>query len=178
MSGVEKRGSASHNVTGIFIFFLIGLFAVLAVTLTVIGVRAYSRVSDASVNNSNGQVALSYILNKVHAGDAAVSCEEGAESFVALRNMEGTDVLCIGETSEFGTYWTYIYYADGALREIYTGEDESFADLMELGSVVCELNSIRFEQVKPWLIRITAEQTDGKVSTLHLSLRGGEAAEQ
>lgn len=172
----QAEAGSQHNITGIFIFFLIGLFAVLSVTLTVIGVRAYNRVSSASVNNSNGQVALSYILNKVHSNDALSSAEENADSFVTLRNLDGIDVLCLGESDEWGSYMTYIYFDDGALRECYTGEEEDFASVRETGSVICELESITMAEEKPGLFLITAVQPDGRSQSLYIALRGGEVA--
>ena len=172
----STKDTSQHNITSIFVFFLIGLFAVLAVTLTVIGVRAYNRVSAASVKNSNGQVALSYILNKVHAGNGLMSAEDNAESFVQLKNIDGTDVLCLGEKSEWGNYWTYIYFQDGALLECYTSADEDFADVKDAGSVICELESIQMVQEKPWLLHITATQPDGESRSLYIALQGEEAA--
>lgn len=170
----STKDTSQHNITSIFVFFLIGLFAVLAVTLTVIGVRAYNRVSAASVNNSNGQVALSYILNKVHAGNGLMSSEEDAESLVQLKNFDGTDVLCLGEKSDWGTYWTYIYYQDGALRECYTSAEEDFTSVKDAGSVICELASIEMVQEKPGLLHITATQPDGESRSLYIALRGEE----
>lgn len=170
----KKNNGSQHNITGIFIFFLIGLFAVLSITLTVIGVRAYNRVSSSSVKNSESQIALSYILNKIHSNDSLSSAEDDASSFVSVKNLNGMEVLCLGESGDWGTYWTYIYYNDGALRECYTSADEDFASMMDAGSVICELKSIEMNQESSSLIRITATQPDGQSQSLYIALRGEE----
>lgn len=165
MSEAERKAVVSrHSVSSLFVFFLIGLFAVLAVTLTLVGVRAYRSVSDASVNNSEGQIALSYLLNKVHSGD-----QEGG---VQLKTLNGQQVLCLRETVEEQVFETRIYFAAGALREYYALEEEEFDP--EMGEPIATLQGLSMEMTQPWLLKAQAVQPDGKQQEISVALRAGE----
>lgn len=157
----QKKSLDAHSVSGVFVFFLVGMFAVLAATLTLVSFRAYRSVSQTSSQNSEGLIALSYLFNKVH------SAEE-----VALENCRGTDVLRLGESVDGAAYETRIYYADGALREYFCQRDEPFDG--ELGAEIARLDALSFQKDSPRLIRVEAVQPDGKRQSLHIALGAGE----
>lgn len=156
-----KKALNAHSVSGVFVFFLIGMFAVLAATLTPVSFRAYRSVSQASAKNSEGQIALSYLLGKVHSAEA-----------VGLQTVDGTDVLCLGETIDGESYETRIYYADGALREYFCPRENPFD--RELGAVIADLASLSIQEADARTLLIEAVQPDGKRQSLHISLVAGE----
>ena len=118
MSKSENNGNAitNHAIGGLFIFCLIALFAVLAVTLTLTGMKAYQSVNEASVGNSEAQIVLSYLLNKTHAMDTS-----GA---VSIQEEQGVEYLCLDEYWDDEVYQTRIYAQDGQML------DECMAVLM------------------------------------------------
>ncbi|MEG2314676.1 MAG: DUF4860 domain-containing protein [Clostridia bacterium] len=153
----------SHAVSGFFVFCLIGLFALLSTTLTLISIRAYRNVDQASTRNSDEQIVLSYLLNKVHAYDAV-----GA---VSIRTMDGVDLLCLRETADGTCYETRIYAADGMLREYFAEANEAFDP--ELGEPLCALSSLRIEMVDERLLRVEVGGANSPL--MHIALRAGEA---
>lgn len=161
----KARALKGHSVTSLFVFFLIGLFALLAVTLTFIGMRAYRSLSEASVGNSEGQIALSYLLSKVRASDRAGG--------VRLEEHDGLTVLCLNEDIDGEAYETRIYYDAGALREYFCEAGEPFDS--ELGEALCDLKALEVSLQTPRLLYVEAVQKDGRRQRLHIALRGGEA---
>lgn len=166
MSKTEKGSNAmtSHAVGGLFIFCLIALFAVLAVTLTLTGMRAYQSVSEASVGNSEAQIVLSYLLNKTHAMDTT-----GA---VSIQEEEGVQFLCLNEYWEDEVYQTRIYALDGQMLEYYCGAEDEFRP--ELGDPLADVQSLTFAMEDSNVIVASVVLNDGTAEELHIALRSQE----
>lgn len=162
----HSRASHGHVISGFFVFCLIGMFAVLATTLTLVGIRAYRNVNSASVGNSEGQIALSYLQNKIHAYDR----EQG----VALKRFDGMDVLCLRETIEGETYETRIYGAAGSLREYFCDQEDEFD--AEMGEPLTDIASLSINAETPKLLAVNIGQLDGQTHMTHVALRTGEVA--
>ncbi len=167
MSNQEPgRAGRGHVISGFFVFCLIGLFAVLATTLTLVGINAYRSVYEASAGNSEGQIALSYLRGKVRAYDGA--------GRVVVETMDGLDVLCLRETIDGEMYETRIYCADGGLREYFCAVGDAFDP--SLGEGLTELRSLAMRFEEPWLIRADIIKMDGTPQTAYMALRAKEAA--
>ena len=153
MNKQNRQGNAmtSHAVGGLFIFCLIALFAVLAVTLTLTGMRAYQSVSEASVGNSEAQIVLSYLLNKTHALDTA-----GA---VSIHEEDGIQYLCLDEYWGADVYETRIYAIDGELREYYCDAGDAFKP--ELGDPLADVQKLSFVMESPRLLTASGTSHSG-----------------
>ncbi len=169
MSKQESKGNAmtSHAVGGLFIFCLIALFAVLAVTLTLTGMRAYQSVSEASVGNSEAQIVLSYLLNKTHAMDSS-----GA---VSIQEENGVEYLCLNEYWEDEIYQTRIYALDGQMLEYYCGSEDEFKP--ELGDPLADVKQLTFTMESPRLLTVAVVLPDDTQEELHIALRSREVQE-
>lgn len=157
----RRKTLGAHSVSGVFVFCLVGMFAVLAVTLTLVGFRAYRSVSDASVQNSEGQIALSYLLHKVH----------GAAD-VKLASRDGVSLLCLGEDIHGQRYETRIYFLDGRLWEYFCPEDDPFD--AEWGEAIADLTDLTIRAEGPRMLLAEAVQPNGERQRLHIALRTGE----
>lgn len=166
MSKQESQGNAmsNHAVGGLFIFCLIALFAVLAVTLTLTGMRAYQSVSEASVGNSEAQIVLSYLLNKTHAMDT-----NGA---VSIQNENGVEYLCLNEYWEDEIYQTRIYALDGQMLEYYCGSEDEFKP--ELGDPLADVLELTFKLEAPNVLAVSVVLPDGTQEDLHIAMRSRE----
>ncbi len=166
MSKQESQGNAmtNHAVGGLFIFCLIALFAVLAVTLTLTGMRAYQSVSEASVGNSEAQIVLSYLLNKTHAMDTS-----GA---VSIQKESGVEFLCLNEYWEDEIYQTRIYALDGQMLEYYCGSEDEFRP--ELGDPLADVQQLTFTMETPSILGVSVVLPDGTQEELHIALRSRE----
>lgn len=165
MSNVNSA-AREHTISSFFVFCLIGLFAVLATTLTLFGVRAYRSVYEASAMNSEGQIALSYLQNKVQGGNG--------ESGILLDESDGTQVLRLRERLDGEVYETRIYYKDGSLCEYFCRPSDEF-DPSD-GEALTPLEDFRIELVSPRLMKVTIRQSGAAEQSAHIALRAGEVA--
>lgn len=168
MSKQDNNGNAitNHAIGGLFIFCLIALFAVLAVTLTLTGMKAYQSVSEASVGNSEAQIVLSYLLNKTHAMDVS-----GA---VSIQEQDGLEYLCLDEYWEDEVYQTRIYAMDGQMLEYYCGAEDEFSP--ELGDPLADVQNLSFAMKSPSLLAVSVTLPDGTEEQLHIALRSQEVS--
>lgn len=169
MSKQENNGNAitNHAIGGLFIFCLIALFAVLAVTLTLTGMKAYQSVNEASVGNSEAQIVLSYLLNKTHAMDTS-----GA---VSIQEEQGVEYLCLDEYWDDEVYQTRIYALDGQMLEYYCGAEDEFRP--ELGDPLADVQQLAFRMETPRLLAVAVTLPDGTEEQLHIALRSQEVSE-
>ncbi len=165
----KQRGNAmtNHAVGGLFIFCLIALFAVLAVTLTLTGMRAYQSVNEASIGNSEAQIVLSYLLNKTHAMDATDA--------VSIQEVDGIQYLCLDEVYDTEVYQTRIYALDGQMQEYYCGAADPFEP--ELGNPLADVKQLSFAMESPRMLTVSVTLPDGTQEELHIALRTQEVAQ-
>ena len=165
---MKKQASPlSHSIPSAFIFLLIGLFAVSSITLTLIGTRVYRRVTDTATHNSDSQMVLSYLCNKVRTFDTKNS--------VILTNRDGLNVLSLHETLDGDPYETDIYAWQGAMWESFQAVGDPFAP--ENGEQLVDLQSLTFTLLSPTLLEASVVMPDGENRTLRMALRAGMVQE-
>ena len=133
----RKFTSLSHSIPSVFLFLLIGMFAVSALLLTLIGTQVYRSVTDAAVGNVDSQMVLSYLCNKVRAFDA--------EGGVSLTEHNGIPVLSLYEDVDGQPYETSIYLYQGTMRESFMPAGNPF--IPENGEVLIEVSALEFRFV-------------------------------
>ena len=126
----------SHAISGIFIFLLVGLFAISAILLTVMGIQVYRGVADAGAQSVRSQTLVSYLCNKLHAYDRAGG--------VVVGEHGGLPTLALREQVEGDVYTTLIYAYEGTVREQLLGEGDAFDP--EQGEPIAEARELRFER--------------------------------
>ena len=97
---------------GVFVFVLLGLFALMSTLMVLLGAQMYRGTVDHSERNNDGRVLSAYVRSMVRAEDArgAVSVEEhGDMTALAMREeIDGED------------YVTWLYQYEGQLYEQFT----------------------------------------------------------
>lgn len=155
----------THRVPGVFVFVLIGLFAVMSLTLSLIGLRVYHSVTDTADANSDSQMLLSYLGNKVHAHDTAGG--------VTVAQQDGLSTLRFLETLEGETYVTTVYAYQGAVWERLAPVSEAFEP--DNGERLIAAETLQFAQLSPSLIEATVVLTGGEARTMRMALRTAAA---
>jgi hypothetical protein len=163
----QNRASLSHSVSSAFLFLLIGLFAVCSLILTLIGSRVYNRVTNSAAGNSDSQLVLSYLCNKVRTFDTQGS--------ITLSVLDGIPVLCLSEDVYGEPYETDIYVYQGTLRESFGPAGDVFNP--GSGERLVDVSSLRFSLVSPSLLETTVVLPNGDTRTLRMALRAGPAQE-
>lgn len=95
---------------GTAVLLLIGLFAVLAVGVLSYGVAVYRHLTGLSEETYFQRTALSYFANQIRTFDASGS--------VTLGTLADVDAIVLRDTMDHTTYVTYLYYYDGAIRQL------------------------------------------------------------
>ena len=115
---MKKTSGSAHAMSGVFVFLLLGTFAVMGVLLILLGAQAYNSVVNSAQRCANERILRSYPLNKVRMNDNAEA--------LSVRQIEGVDVLTIEQDYDGDIYETYVYCYDGYLRELFMAQEEEF----------------------------------------------------
>lgn len=130
---MNKRDSQPrHSIAAVFVFFLLGLFAMLSLVLILFGAQAYRNTVDRTNAHNNERILNSYIRNNL-----AVSDSVGG---IRFENGEDFQGLIISDPDDEGEFVKYIYVYDGRLCELYMETEEGFDP--EAGEVICSADKI------------------------------------
>jgi hypothetical protein len=166
---MKKYHINNSKIDTVFIACLFVLFALTASMLVLLETSQYRATVDSMNKNYEVRTASSYLVEKVRSHDAA-SC-------VSVADLDGVCALALSENAQDGTYTTYIYYYDGALRELLVGADASCS--LEAGQSIVPLSSFTVEESGEGLLHITFTDSEGLSHEQYLSCHtpyGKEAA--
>ncbi len=160
--GGNQRG---QMVNTLFTMLLFLVFVLCALFTVLIGGKVYENINVRTEATYRGDVALSYIANKVRQQDTA--------GMVELTDVDGTAVLRLKQMINDRVYHTDIYYRDGKLYELFTAADSGLGvndgiEIMECDEVVMAMED--------GLIHVKTE--GGQGGSVWLSLRSGGRADE
>lgn len=156
-----------YSIPNAFVFLLIGLFSLTSLTLTLVGTRVYRTVTDSAAQNSDAQIVLSYLRNKVRAFDTLGS--------VVLDERDGVSVLCLYESVDGQRYETDIYAYQGAIWERFAPAADAFDP--EDGERLINAQSLQWTLLTDHLLEASVVFENGTASTVRMALRTGTAKE-
>jgi hypothetical protein len=143
-----------------FTLLLLGVFALTAIFVAVLGAQVYRSSAETMQANFDTRTSLVYISEKVR---------QSTGTNFEVRDAGGQSALVITEDYDNGqTYETWIYAYDGKLREttISAGSE------MEpgTGQAIMDMKSMNFD-VDGSLVKITSVNDSGDEESLTLSRR-------
>ena len=122
-----------HGMQGVFVFVLLGLFALMSTLMVLLGAQMYrGAVNNADENNEN-RLLGAYVRSMVRAEDAAQA--------LAVEEHDGVKALAMYEDIEDERYVTWLYLYEGQLYEQFTEADYEFTP--DAGTAIAPAN--RFE---------------------------------
>ncbi len=155
-----KIRTGSRRIDSIFVMILFFLFALTAFVLVMIGVRQYQSTADSMNYNYEVRTATSYLREKVRQNDSHAA--------ISIDNIEDTDVLALKSEVNGIVYYTYIYYYDGYLRELYVQDGSSYS--LSTGQQIIELSGFDLSEATNRLITVTITDTWGGTTDMYLSV--------
>lgn len=161
---MNRQKPSSHAISGLFVFLLLGIFAVFSTVMVLLGVKAYRSAVERTEEHNNQRISSAYIRSMLRAEDEGIFAIEACEGTVGTGEEEmSVSVETLTLRHDYGgeAYVTRIYLYGGMLREWFTRAEEPFRP--DRGEVVCPAEEM------------TAEFDDGLL-TVHL-LAGGEQEE-
>ena len=160
-----------HVFDSLFAFLLLIAFLMFSLLLSGVGSAIYQKGTDSLNENYTTRTALAYLEEKLRQHD-----ETGAFTETTVGDQPA---LALTETKDDGTYITYIYYYEGALRELFTSS--SVAPSPDAGSKLTELSAFTFEELSSpsedngHLLRLSATDHTGATQSVivHTSCGSG-----
>ena len=126
----------------------------------------YQNGTDSLNKNYTSRTALSYLTEKLRQHDHT----DG----ISIRELDGIPSLVLYEEQNGTHYCTYLYFYDGALRELFT--QASNVPSADMGTVIAELSGFTFSVESTHdgsesVLLITVTDTEGRDTTarIHLS---------
>ena len=150
----------SKKIDTVFVLALITLFAATAFLLVLIGAKQYRHVTDTMNENYEDRTVSSYLTEKIRQNDT--------QDAISIVSLDGTTALSLKATEEGFQYITYIYYFEGALRELVVTGNSVFT--LASGQEIIELQDFSPELVNDSLLRITVTDTRGNSQELYLPI--------
>ncbi len=154
---VQQKG---QTVNLLFTMLLFLVFVLSALFTVLIGGKVYENINNRIQENYSGQVVLNYVANKVRQGDQAGS--------VTVKTIEDTQVLELAREIDGRNFVTWIYYGDGAVRELFTNEGSGLG--LKDGLEIMECEGLTFIQEGSVL---NVQVTGAEVNSLLLNIRSG-----
>ncbi len=155
-----------HTISGVFVFLLLGIFAVFGTVMVLLGAKVYRGITEVSGFHNQSRITSSYLRSMVRADD-----ETGT---LTIDDLNGTPIITMRNVYDEDVYITRIYVWDGMLREWFTEEEIEFEP--ENGEEICAAQAMEAELDRNMLrVRVLTGDTWRDVN---IALRaGGEVDE-
>ena len=158
MSGNHK--TVQHSMQGVFVFVLLGLFAVMSTLMVLLGAQMYRNTVDRAAANNEDRVLGAYVRSMIRAEDAADAMETG--------EYDGVKTLAMREDLDGEVYVTWLYCYEGQLYEWFTSDDGYFSPTS--GTAICPAQ--RFEpRLENGLLTVGMTNGKGVQETVCVALR-------
>ena len=154
-------GKQNHKIEIIFPIMLLFIFAISALVVTLFATRVYEKTVNNTLRNDSARTAVAYVTEKIHQNDVS--------SAIELRDIGGSQALCINKTANGKEYVSYIYFDDGRLKELYASRDMDVNK--SLGTEICELKSFSINSAGNSLYRINCEDANGNTYSSVVGIR-------
>lgn len=125
----------NHSIDSLFAFLLLLTFTLFTLMLAGMGSAIYRNGASYLDENYTSRTAVAYVTEKVRQHDVSGS--------IFMTKVEETPALAFRDTIDGESYLTYVYFYDGALRELFIEEDREPS--ATLGNRIVTLSSLTIE---------------------------------
>ena len=155
-----KRNSVQHGMQGVFVFVLLGLFAVMSTLMVLLGAQMYRNTVDHTTVNNEDRVLSAYVRSMIRAEDAIGAMEVG--------EYDGVKTLAMREDLDGERFVTWLYCYEDELYEWFTSDDEEFSP--ESGTAICPARSFE-PSLENGLLTVQMTNAKGGQETVQVALR-------
>jgi hypothetical protein len=144
-----------HTFDSFFTFLLLLVFALFTLLLCAMGSSIY-RNGVAHLNeNYTSRTAIAYLSEKVRQHDSSED--------IFLTEVESIPAIGFADEIDGASFVTYVYFYDGALRELFVRKDTT--PLADMGNRIVELAGFELSLVHPDSDRTVSSDTDTVLDT-------------
>ena len=127
----ERRSAPGHSIPALFVFLLLGIFAVFSLVLIMFSAQAYKSTVDRTSQHNEERILASFVRNNLRTADLSGGIRYETDSTVPRL------VIADPEDEE---YAEFIYVYEGKLCELYTEIDKDFNP--EAGEEICSADDL------------------------------------
>lgn len=127
-----RKKVPSHTISGVFVFLLLGVFAVFSTVTVLLGAKAYRSTAERADAHNAARIATAYLRSMVRSDD-----EENA---VNVEDLDGVCAVTLKNVYDGEEYRTRLYVYGGMLRELFAQADMAFDP--EHGETVCPVDEM------------------------------------
>ena len=147
------KQSHQHTIDFLFPIALFFVFSATALIVLLFAANIYQGIVSSSATQFEQTTCLSYVTNKIRQND------EGGTEHIYLDTFDGYDALAIEQTYADASFVTYIYEAEGELKEIFLQEGvEASANS---GTTIMEVTDFNMKEIDDGLLKFSCISTDG-----------------
>ena len=158
---MEQKNARKHSTDILFVLVLFLVFTSAALAVILLGARVYQRTSARMESNYTIRTAVSYVSEKIRHAD-----ESGA---ISLGELDGIPALTLSQEIEGTSYVTYLYFQNGALKELLTEASREASS--EQGTAIVSLKNFSMEETDDGFYLLQAEDAEGEVLSLYIRPR-------
>ena len=158
-NGKRLSSRGGHGMQGVFVFVLLGLFAIMSTLLVLLGAQMYRGTVEHTARNNNDRIMSAYVRSMVRAGDM--------EKGVVLEDYDGVKTIALRETLDDEEYVTWLYLYEGELFELFTDAETEFDP--EMGDAICAAQAFEPE-LSDGLLTVRMQDEQGRPCEVRLAL--------
>lgn len=146
-----------HSIGNLFCVLLLLMFAGSSLILVLLGSRIYQNGVSHLDENYTVRTAIAYVSEKVRQHD-----ESGC---ISIETLGGQPSLRLEETIDDEAFYTYIYFYNGSLMELFLSTDTNASP--DMGSKIVDLSGFSVTEESGGFLSVTAISEEGSsLSTL------------
>lgn len=152
-----------HTFDFIFPITLFFVFTSTALVVLLCSANIYQNVVDASARSFETSTTLAYITEKIRQNDTSLNQRISIETF------DGYEALTISQTINNTLYHTYIYEAEGELKELFI--QDAISASADFGTTILEIGHLEMNEISDGLFQFICTSTDGSTDSVTISTR-------
>lgn len=157
---MRRIATVQHGMQGVFVFVLLGLFAVMSTLMVLLGAQMYRGTVDRAEANNASRVLSAYARSMVRAQDAAQA--------LSVEEYDGVKALAMREGEGDDRFVTWLYCYQGWLYEQFTGLSDDMRP--ERGTAICRAGSFD-PSLEDGLLTMRMTDAAGEPCTVQVALR-------
>ena len=157
---LRLRERSAGNIHTVFILGLFTMFVATSFLLVLIGIKQYSHTTRMMNENYENRTASAYLTEKVRQHNNAGN--------ISVTKLDGSPALVLSSTEDGYYFITFIYYYDGAIRELVVTQNSVYS--LSSGQKIIAAQDFNVEYVSGSLIRAKITDSNGELQTLFFDL--------
>ena len=155
-------GKKRHNVNMMFTIVLLGIFALMAIFVAVMGVKVYANSADKLHANFETRTSIVYLSEKIRTNP---------NGSYDIRDVDGSTALVLTEKLGEQYYESWIFVSDETLREVIVAQGDNV--FPSAAQQIMPLRSLDLQK-KNGGIEITVVTVEGDKNSTFISGRTGQ----